>query len=123
MVFIVIPQRFIASDCRNFALSNHSIEEMMKTERSITMKKEISFSGKGRRADIGGMIIYRIPPNRYTDAVGPFVFLDHIAPVKHSPDKPKMKEGTGAHPHRGIATLTYILNGEGEHFDSRDIMQ
>ena len=29
------------------------------------------------------------------------------------------KEGTGAHPHRGIATLTYILKGEGEHFDSR----
>jgi redox-sensitive bicupin YhaK (pirin superfamily) len=28
------------------------------------------------------------------------------------------KEGTGAHPHRGIATLSYILNGEDEHFDS-----
>jgi redox-sensitive bicupin YhaK (pirin superfamily) len=49
----------------------------------------------------------------------PFVFLDHLAPVKHSADRPKMKEGTGAHPHRGIATLTYVLSGEGEHFDSR----
>jgi redox-sensitive bicupin YhaK (pirin superfamily) len=83
------------------------------------MKKKISFSAKGHRADIGELMIYRILPNRYADAVGPFVFLDHLAPVKHSSDKPKMKEGTGAHPHRGIATLTYILNGEGEHFDSR----
>lgn len=83
------------------------------------MKKKISFSAKGQRADIGDIIIYRILPNRYADAVGPFVFLDHVAPVKHSNNDKKMKPGTGAHPHRGIATLTYILNGEGEHFDSR----
>jgi hypothetical protein len=70
------------------------------------MKKKISFSTQGHRADIGEMIIYRVMPNRYTDAVGPFVFLDYLAPVKHSPGK-KMKEGTSAHPHRGIATLTY----------------
>jgi len=83
------------------------------------MKKQISFSAQGHRADIGEMVIYRILPNRYAEAVGPFVFLDHLAPVKHSPGKPKMKEGTGAHPHRGIATLTYVLSGEAEHFDSR----
>jgi redox-sensitive bicupin YhaK (pirin superfamily) len=83
------------------------------------MKKLISFSAQGHRADIGDIIIYRILPNRYANAVGPFVFLDHVAPVKHPPGKPRMKEGTGAHPHRGIATLTYVLSGEGEHFDSR----
>jgi redox-sensitive bicupin YhaK (pirin superfamily) len=82
-------------------------------------KKQISFSGSGQRADIGDITIYRMLPNRYADAVGPFVFLDHVAPVQHSADKSMMKAGTGAHPHRGIATLTYILNGEGEHFDSR----
>ncbi len=79
------------------------------------MYKKISFSGKGQRADIGDMTIFRIIPNRYTDAVGPFVFLDHIAPrMLISADK----SGTGPHPHRVIATLTYVLNGEGEHFDS-----
>jgi hypothetical protein len=54
-------------------------------------------------------------PNRYTDAVGPFVFLDHVIP-KLNPSV--MNSGTGAHPHRGIATLSYILEGEDEHFDS-----
>jgi redox-sensitive bicupin YhaK (pirin superfamily) len=83
------------------------------------MKKKINFSTQGHRADIGGIVIYRILPNRYAEAVGPFVFLDHVAPVKKTPDQARMKEGTGAHPHRGIATLTYVLSGEGEHFDSR----
>jgi redox-sensitive bicupin YhaK (pirin superfamily) len=84
------------------------------------MKKKISFSTQGQRADIGEYKIYRMLPNRYADAVGPFVFLDHVPPVKHSPGEPlKVVNGSGAHPHRGIATLTYILNGEAEHLDSR----
>src|SRR5688500_9412574 len=84
------------------------------------MKKEISFSTKGQRADIGEYAIQRMLPNRYADAVGPFVFLDHLLPANHSPDEPiKEVNGTGAHPHRGIATLTYILNGEADHHDSQ----
>lgn len=83
------------------------------------MKKKISFSTQGQRADIGDITIYRMLPNRYADAVGPFVFLDHIAPMKNGAGKGLENRGTGAHPHRGIATLTYILNGEAEHFDSR----
>jgi redox-sensitive bicupin YhaK (pirin superfamily) len=83
------------------------------------MKKKISFSMQGHRADIGEYVIYRILPNKYTQAVGPFVFLDHVPPIKHSPNEPlKVVNGSGAHPHRGIATLTYILNGEADHFDS-----
>lgn len=79
------------------------------------MKKRSSFSTQGQRADIGDLVIYRILANRYADAVGPFVFLDHIVPKIQAKVN---KEGTGAHPHRGIATLSYILNGEDEHFDS-----
>jgi redox-sensitive bicupin YhaK (pirin superfamily) len=83
------------------------------------MKKQISFSTQGQRADIGEYKINRILPNRYVDAVGPFVFLDHLLPAGHSKDELKKEvNGTGAHPHRGIATLTYILNGEADHHDS-----
>jgi len=79
------------------------------------MKKKTSFSTTGNRADIGSITIQRMLPNRYADKVGPFVFLDYVAPA--------IKEtisinGMGEHPHRGIATLTYILQGEVEHFDS-----
>jgi redox-sensitive bicupin YhaK (pirin superfamily) len=79
------------------------------------MKKKTSFSTKGQRADIGDLTIYRILANRYADAVGPFVFLDHLVPQIPSSS---IKRGTGAHPHRGIATLSYIIEGEDEHFDS-----
>ncbi|MEO6327480.1 MAG: pirin family protein [Ginsengibacter sp.] len=83
------------------------------------MKKQISFSTPGQRADIGNIAIYRMLPNRYADAVGPFVFLDHFPPTIHIASEPEKKKGTGAHPHRGIATLTYLLHGESEHFDSK----
>jgi hypothetical protein len=84
------------------------------------MKKKISFSTQGQRADIGEYKINRMLPNRYAEAVGPFVFLDHALPIQHSPDAPiKKVNGSGAHPHRGIATLTYILNGEADHHDSK----
>lgn len=83
------------------------------------MKKKINFTTQGHRADIGEYIINRILPNLDVAAVGPFVFLDHLLPAKHSPDAPlKKANGSGAHPHRGIATLTYIINGEADHFDS-----
>jgi len=83
--------------------------------KTPVMKKKTSFSAKGQRADIGDLQILRLLPNRYTDAVGPFVFLDHIVPMVHSSPR---NSGTGGHPHRGIATLTYILEGQAEHFDS-----
>ena len=79
------------------------------------MKKQISFSTNGHRADVGSLSINRILPNRYADHVGPFVFLDHLPPVIKDEIH---RNGMGAHPHRGIATLSYILEGESEHFDS-----
>lgn len=79
------------------------------------MKKETSFSTKGSSAAVGSLSIQRILPNRYANKVGPFVFLDYVAPVIKDT---RTHNGIGAHPHRGIATLTYILQGEVEHFDS-----
>jgi redox-sensitive bicupin YhaK (pirin superfamily) len=79
------------------------------------MKKKMSFSTKGNSAAVGRLSIQRMLPNRYADKVGPFVFLDYVAPVVK---ETITRNGMGAHPHRGIATLTYILQGEVEHFDS-----
>lgn len=103
-LFFIISHRFRASFWCNFTLSKH-----------INMKKKTSFSTKGSSADLGPLSISRMLPNRYADKVGPFVFLDYVAPaIKET----ITKNGMGAHPHRGIATLTYILQGEVEHFDS-----
>jgi redox-sensitive bicupin YhaK (pirin superfamily) len=79
------------------------------------MKKKTSFSTKGNSAAVGPLSIQRMLPNRYANKVGPFVFLDYVRPAFK---ETITKNGMGAHPHRGIATLTYILQGEVEHFDS-----
>jgi redox-sensitive bicupin YhaK (pirin superfamily) len=84
------------------------------------MKKEVVFTSEGSRADIGSYRINRMFPNRYVDAIGPFVLLDHLLPVEHPADGNLQKaNGTGAHPHRGIATLTYLFDGEAVHLDSK----
>ena len=79
------------------------------------MKKETTFSTKGHSAAVGSLSIQRMLPNQYAAKVGPFVFLDYVRPVVK---ETITKNGMGAHPHRGIATLTYILQGEVAHFDS-----
>lgn len=83
------------------------------------MKNKVINSKQGRRADVGEYKIYRLLPDHEVRAVGPFVFLDYVPAVLYTQGKPrKVPDGSGAHPHRGIATLTYVLNGEADHFDS-----
>lgn len=80
------------------------------------MKKEINFKIRGQRSQVGNTTIYRLMPNQYTYHVGHFIFLDYIPPyMLHE----KKLSADFAHPHRGIATLTYALSGEMEHFDSK----
>ncbi|PWT70423.1 MAG: pirin family protein [Bacteroidetes bacterium] len=83
------------------------------------MKKKVIAIKHSRRADIGEYKIYRVFPDHEVRAVGPFVFLDYVPSILHAADEPrKVVNGDGAHPHRGISTLTYVLNGEADHFDS-----
>lgn len=80
------------------------------------MKKPVIYTTRGQRADIGPIEIYRLVSNPFVEQVGHFVFLDYIAPFT---PPAKQLNPDFAHPHRGIATLTYILEGEAEHYDSR----
>ncbi len=62
-----------------------------------------------------GINVRRAIPARDLEAVGPFIFLDHFGPVDFAPGEAK---GAPDHPHRGFETLTYLLEGRGEHRDS-----
>ena len=65
--------------------------------------------------DLGGFRVRRALPSRQRQMVGPFVFLDHLGPAR-------FEEGTGVdvrpHPHIGLATLTYLIEGGIRHRDS-----
>lgn len=65
-----------------------------------------------------GMSVLRAIPSIGLKFVGPFIFLDHFGPAVTAPGDYTMT-GTGPHPHRGFITLSYIMEGEMEHRDSR----
>ncbi len=82
------------------------------------MEKAIVTKYGGMNAKVGTLLVNRLMPNRYIEAVGPFVFLDHLYPTIQKPKTPAPPTGAFAHPHRGIATFSYIFSGALEHFDS-----
>ncbi|HZV02490.1 MAG TPA: pirin family protein [Planctomycetota bacterium] len=70
---------------------------------------------EGRAKDVGGLAVRRTLPVRERRHVGPFVFLDHMGPAT-------LEAGEGIdvppHPHIGLATVTWLIEGELLHRDS-----
>ncbi len=75
---------------------------------------------KARPTDLGGFTVRRALPNVQCRNVGPFVFLDHMGPAALAP-------GSGIdvrpHPHIGLATVTFLFEGELLHRDSLGTVQ
>lgn len=73
-----------------------------------------------RARDLGGFAVRRVLPQAGHRAVGPFVFFDHMGPAEVAP-------GAGMdvrpHPHIGLATVTYLFEGEIPHRDSLGFVQ
>ena len=70
-----------------------------------------------RRRDLGGFEVGRVLPFARRRMVGPFVFFDHMGPVDFPPGIPRSVD-VRPHPHIGLATLTYLFDGEIMHRDS-----
>ena len=71
---------------------------------------------EAHRAVIGdGFEIRRAVPNRHRRMVGAWCFLDHAGPVNYQPDQGLT---IGPHPHIGLQTFTWMIEGEVIHRDS-----
>ncbi len=68
-----------------------------------------------RSRDIGDFLVGRLIPFRKKRMIGPFIFIDHMGPVNLGPER---YLDVDQHPHIGLATLTYMLEGEIMHEDS-----
>ncbi|MEM8711328.1 MAG: pirin family protein [Planctomycetota bacterium] len=70
---------------------------------------------EGRETSLGALPVRRVLPYRHQRSVGPFVFFDEMGPVQFSAG-----EGidVAPHPHIGLSTLTYMLEGGMMHRDS-----
>ncbi|GAD57462.1 pirin family protein [Limimaricola cinnabarinus] len=81
------------------------------------MKQVISH--KAARPDrVGPFTIARALPNEAAQSVGPIMLLDHLPPMTIAAGELPDPDGSFAHPHRGIATFTYVLEGALTHADS-----
>ena len=68
-----------------------------------------------RARDLGGFEVRRALPSAKRRLVGPFIFFDQMGPAEF------IKDGgidVRPHPHIGIATVTYLFQGEFQHRDS-----
>ncbi|HJV19908.1 MAG TPA: pirin family protein [Sediminibacterium sp.] len=68
-----------------------------------------------RAADIGNFLVGRLLPFRQKRMVGPFIYIDHMGPVKMSE---RENFDVKPHPHIGLSTLTYLFEGSIMHRDS-----
>jgi len=68
-----------------------------------------------RTVDLGGFQVHRALPSARSRMVGPFIFFDHFGPAV-------FRAGDGMdvrpHPHIGLATVSYLFDGEIVHRDS-----
>ena len=68
-----------------------------------------------RERDLGGFSVRRVLPSSKQRSLGPFVFFDQMGPSS-------LAAGKGIdvrpHPHIGLATLTWMVDGEIRHRDS-----
>jgi quercetin 2,3-dioxygenase len=69
----------------------------------------------GRLTDLGGLAIRRLLPRSQRRLVGPWCFLDSYGPLRFSSGKPM---DVAPHPHIGLQTVSWLLEGEVVHHDS-----
>ncbi|TJZ71049.1 pirin family protein [Chitiniphilus eburneus] len=70
----------------------------------------------GRDEIVGADLpVRRSLPHRERRAIGPFVFFDHMGPARLGPGK---GVDVPPHPHIGLATVTFLFDGEMVHRDS-----
>ncbi|MEO1257137.1 MAG: pirin family protein [Bacteroidota bacterium] len=73
-----------------------------------------------RQRDLGQFMVGRLLPFRKKRQVGPFTFIDHMGPATI---RPGHYMEVDQHPHIGLSTLTYLLEGQIEHRDSTGAQQ
>jgi redox-sensitive bicupin YhaK (pirin superfamily) len=87
----------------------------VKQERSEALAAAVELTIQPRVRSLGEFDVRRVLPSGKRRMVGPFVFLDHMGPAVFPP-------GHGIavrpHPHIGLATITYLFEGEIMHRDS-----
>ena len=68
--------------------------------------------------DMGGLILQQALPTNNVAQVDPFLLLHH-GNIEFQAGIPALQQGVGPHPHRGFTPVTFVIDGEIDHRDSR----
>jgi redox-sensitive bicupin YhaK (pirin superfamily) len=91
-------------------------EETVSYEPSIAAEAPlVELTIQPRVRSLGEFDVRRVLPSAKRRMVGPFVFLDHMGPAVFPPGQ---GIAVRPHPHIGLATITYLFEGEILHRDS-----
>lgn len=80
--------------------------------------KKVKHILPAEKIDMGGFPVKQALPTQQVQQVDPFLLLHH-ARVKPIYDRPAKTQGVGPHPHRGFSPVTFVIEGEVHHQDSR----
>lgn len=83
-------------------------------------KASIEMTIRPRERDLGEFTVRRVLPAAQRRMVGPFVFFDHMGPAEFPPGK---GIAVRPHPHIGLATITYLFEGQIMHRDDLGYVQ
>lgn len=86
----------------------------------MSSKSVIDLLIEPQTRDLGEFTVRRSLPDKRRQRVGPFIFFDHMGPAEFQPGK---GVHVRAHPHIGLATITYLFEGEILHRDSLGCVQ
>ncbi|HEV7822290.1 MAG TPA: pirin family protein, partial [Burkholderiales bacterium] len=75
---------------------------------------------KPHTKDLGDLAVRRLLPAFPTRMIGPFIFFDHMGPADFAPGR---GIDVRPHPHIGLATVTYLFEGNILHRDSLGSVQ
>jgi redox-sensitive bicupin YhaK (pirin superfamily) len=92
-----------------------SVEKDAVHEPSPAAAEPVELTIEPRVRSLGELDVRRILPAARRRMIGPFVVLDHMGPATFPPGK---GIAVRPHPHIGLATITYLFEGEIMHRDS-----
>lgn len=93
-------------------VSERDVDPVPEPEAPVAAPLEVV---DGRAAEVGGFGVRRVLPRRARRTVGAWCFADHMGPGSVAPGAGL---DIGPHPHIGLQTVTWLLDGAVLHRDS-----
>ncbi len=82
------------------------------------MQKQVKYLIPVYDVDMGGIKVKQALPTRNVNQVDPFLLLHH-GEFTFTDHAPALHQGLGPHPHRGFTPVSFVIEGEVHHRDSR----